>query len=567
MGMEKRLEVKVRKIVGQANPEEGKWSDVLTFEPEEKELEKRRGRLFAVLDLTGGARLDLSGFGKKTLGTLREAYYASEESSPLQALEEAVHKAQHRLVDLAFGPEGAASDGALNYNFATAVLWGTVLYVAKLGASGIYLRRPAERDNRHAQRGVVMEELGETRNSKIFSASGMVRDGDAVVLGSSDFSHTFSVGELSGALENLESLVSNLGRPPGISSLVLRLELESMPGEEEELKIASVIEKESGLKIFLKKFFSFLPPKALLLIPVALFLAATAWTINKRRTDFRAAETARLVSQAEQTMADARQYVDLNNSRARELLLEAKNDFAEVKDFGGEGLPADRQVLGLSKKIEEIDTLLDKVNNVKRVTPQEVESAEVSFNPLSKLASPPKVEGAVDTGTYFGNIYSLVPSENQILKAAVVAPPASLREALRAGGGDYAEPRYWVTTENPPLADAVSMAIDGFIYVLKSDGQVLKFEKGELVLDFGLKEIDQPLFDPRTIFTTIESEHLYILDVGNQRLVVTDKNGFYQSQYVFEDDQNLTHPTGLFVDEAGGAIYLLDGTKTFRVEM
>ncbi len=152
--MEKRLEVEVKKIVGQANPKEGKWSDVLTFEPEEKELEKRRGRLFAVLDLTGSARLDLSGFGKETLGTLREAYYASEESSPLQALEEAVHKAQHRLVDLAFGPEGVVSDSALDYNFAAAVLWGTVLYVAKLGTSALYLRR-----------GEKIEELGETKDA------------------------------------------------------------------------------------------------------------------------------------------------------------------------------------------------------------------------------------------------------------------------------------------------------------------------------------------------------------------------------------------------------------------
>ncbi len=532
--MEKRLSVSIKKIVGQPNPKEGKWSDVLVFEPEDGEAKASRGQLFAVLDLTGGSALNLAQFGKLTLETLRDEYYASEEHSPLQALEEAIHKAQHRLVELVFGPGGAVPDNALNYNFAAAVLWGTVLYPAKFGASGIYLYR-----------GRVAEELGKAEDERVFSASGMVCDGDVVVLGSSDFRRTFSVGELPEAVDNLESLVSNLGNPPGISGLVLRFGLESVPGEEEELKIAPVVERESKLKKFLKKF-SFLRPKALLLIPMLLFLAATTFTINKRQADFREAEAEQLVSQAEQTLADAQQYIDLNNSRARELLLEAKDDFETAGGVGGE-------VLGLSEKIEEIDALLDQVNKVKRVKPEIVEGAAVNFDPLSELESPPETGGSVvDTGTYLGNVYFLVPSENQILKSVPTDE-------------GYPTAKYWVTEENPPLEDAVAMAIDGFIYVLKSDGSALKFEKGELVTDFRLKDLDLPLADPRAIFTTIDSEHLYILDVGNRRIVVTDKNGLYQSQYIYEEGP--VDPTDLFVDEAAGAIYLLDGTRFFRIGM
>jgi len=534
--MEKRLEVKVKKIVGQPNPKEGKWSDVLSFEPENEKLKKGRGHLFAVLDLTGAAALDLSQFGKLTLETLRDAYYASEEPSPLQALEEAIHKAQHQLVELVFGPGGAVPDSALNYNFSAAVLWGTVLYLAKFGASGIYLYR-----------GDVIEELGESGNGKVFSASGMVHNGDIAVLGSRDFRRTFSVDELPKAIDNLESLVNNLGNPPGISGLVLRFGLESVPGEEEEVVIAPVVEKESGLKKFLKRF-SFLHSKALLLIPVFLFLAATGFTINKRRADFRKVETERLVSQAEQTLADARQYVDLNNSRARELFLKAKEDFEAAVPLSGMG----SEVLGLSGKIEEIDALLDQVNNVHRVTPQVVTDAEISFDPLLELDSPPEVgEAIVDVGTYFSNVYFLNPSENQILKSVPV-------------GDEYSMAKYWVTTENPPLADAVAMAIDGNIYVLKADGTALKFEKGARVSDFRLKDLDLPLADPRAIFTTVDSEHLYILDAGNQRVVVTNKNGFYESQYVYE---GLANPTDLFVDEAKEAIYLLGEVEVYKIGM
>ena len=554
--MEKRLSVSIKKIVGQPNPKEGKWSGVLVFEPEDERLERQRGQLFAVLDLTGSGSFNLGQFGKLTLETLREAYYASEEPSPLQALEEAIHKAQHQLVELVFGPGGAVPDSALNYNFSAAALWGTVLYLAKLGASGLYLYRQN-----------VIEELGETKDGKVFSASGMVRDGDAAILGSSDFRRTFSVGELPEALGSLDSLVENLGRPSGISALVLGIDLRSVPGEEEELRIAPVVGKPS----FFAKLQALLPrrqkvpevyiereegelrlqkkrkiPKVLVFATLLIFLAASAFTIRKRQRDFRAAEAEKLLSSAEQTLSDALAYVDLNNSRARELFLKAREDFEAAKDFGGE-------VLGLSEKIEEINTLLDQVNKVKRVELEVVEEATVSFDPLSELDSPPEVgDSVVDAGTYFGNVYFLVPSENQILKSV----PA---------GDEYSTAKYWVTEENPPLADAVAMAIDGFIYVLKSDGNVLKFEKGELVTDFRLKELDRPLSDPRAIFATVDSEHLYILDAGNQRIVVTDKNGLYQSQYIYEE--GLVDPKDLFVDEAGGAIYLLDEAKIYRIEI
>ena len=531
--MEKRLSVSIKKIVGQPNPKEGKWSNVLVFEPEDEKLERRRGQLFAVLDLTGSAALDLSQFGKLTFETLREVYYSSEEPSPLQALEEAIHKAQHRLVGLVFGPKGAVPDSALNYNFAAAVLWGTVLYLAKFGASGIYLYR-----------GAVIEELGETKDGKVFSASGMVRDKDVVVLGSSDFRRTFSVGELPEVLNNLDSLVEDLGRPPGVSGLVLRLDLDLVPGKEEEVMIAPVAEK---LSLFAK----LRATKVLIFATLLIFLAASVFTIRKRQGDFKAAEAAKLLSSAEQTLSDAKQYVDLNDSRARELFLKARKDFEAAEGVGGE-------VLGLSEKMKEIDVFLDRVNKVKRVKPEIVEETTISFDPLSELDSPPETDdSAIDAGTYFGNVYFLVPSENQILKS------------VPAGDG-YSTPKYWVTTENPPLpdrqaglTDAVAMAIDGSIYVLKAGGGVLKFEKGELVSDFGLRDLDKPLSDPRAIFTTIDSERLYILDAGNKRVVVTDKNGLYQSQYVY--GEGLTDPTDLFVDEAAGIIYLLDGTKIYRI--
>jgi len=646
--MEKRLEVKIKKIVGQPNPKEGKWSDVLSFEPEDKEQLRTRGRLFAVLDLSGSSALDLARFGSKTLEALRDAYYASEEPSPLQALEEAIHKAQHRLVELVFGPEGAVPDSALNYNFAAAALWGAVLYLAKFGTSGLYLYRQG-----------IVRELGRARDEKVFSASGMVRDGDVVILGSSDFARTFSVGELPQSLDKLESLVADLGNPPGVSSLVLRLELESVPGEEERLVIAPVVRRRFRLGRLLSRIFDriktlfpirrkapeiyvkreeekpFRPrqrrvPKITLLILALLFLLASVFTIRKRQATFKASEAAKLISQADQTISDARQYIDLNNLRARELLLQARSELESVRQWQVESEVVE-------EKLEEISLLLDKVNKVTRLGELEIfydlkiqnpKASPTSLvgdggslfvtDPASQIvyqissarggSGGPEVENAAgqkilgarvvrifgdqlfileargvskldlrnldlsedlisgdfkpedirDVGTYFGNVYFLVPDKNQILKAVPVE------------GGEYSLATDWIESE-VDISNAVSMAIDGFIYVLKSDGSVLKFEKGKLVPDFGLKEFDRSLSDPRAIFTTTDSGYLYLLDAGNKRIVITDKDGLYQSQYLYAPHQDsgagFSDPQDLFVDEGSKTIYLLDGTKIFRIGM
>jgi len=639
--MEKRLSVAVKKIVGQPNPKEGKWSGCLVFEPEAEA--RGRGRLFAVLDLSGSPSLDLARLGKEALEELRKEYYASSQPTPLAALGEALHKAQHRLVKLIYGPEGAVPDGTLNYNFVAAALWGSVLCLSKLGTAAIYLRRGGE-----------LKELGVAHDSRIFTASGMVHPGDLVILGSAEFRHTFPPEELEKSAENLEALVSDLGKPPGISVLLLRVGLESVPGKEEVVEIAPAARRKPHLKKLvlsvLARIRSLIPskggepevyverefegessrrkrktPKALFFVIALLFLLASAFTIKRRQELFRASEAARLIAEAEQAVADARQYVDLNNSRARELLQQAERDLRAVEELGL-GSDVTRQ------KLSEITTLLDKVNRVKRLKDLEIfydlkiqnpESSPTSLvgdgkslfvtDPSSqivyrlsaaKAGGGPEVENAAgqkvsgarvvrifgdqlfilgaegvsrldlrnlelsknlvgggfapedvkDVGTYFGNVYLLVPGKNQILKAVPVE------------GGEYSLATDWVASE-VDISDAVAMAIDGFIYVLRSDGNVLKFEKGKLLPDFGLRDLDRPLSDPRAIFTTTDSEHLYLLDAGNKRIVITDKDGLYQSQYLYEGDQAFNDPKDLFVDEAAKTIYLLDGTKIFRIGM
>lgn len=530
--MEDILTVAVKKIVGQPNPKGGKWSNVLDFEPSEPRLRKTRGRLFAVLDLTGSSKRDLSGFGQETLAVLRHRYYEADEDSPFKSLEAAVKEAQHRLVELVFGPGAVVSDGALNYNLAVCSLWGKVLYIAKLGSASIYLYRHG-----------VLKELGREAAAEIFLASGVVEPQDSLILGTSEFRNSFSPSDFPRSDDDLEAQIRGLGSPPGVSVLILTFSLESVPGEAETVRIEPV-PKSPQRFLSLSRLRRFLKPLGLVFFLLS-FLTASFWTVRKRQAEVRTAEAARSLAVAEEQVSDARSYVDLNNLRARELLLLARKSLSEVPRTGGE-------VLGVVLKMAEIDSLLDQVNKVRRVKLEKIENPSLDFNPLAELISPPEADATVvDVGTYLANVYFLVPSKNQILRYVPVEE------------GEYALPQEWVK-EEADLSDAISLALDGFIYVLKADGQILKFEKGELWSDFAITGLDQPFNQPRAIFTTVESEHLYVLDGDRRRVVVFDKNGLYQSQYLYEDVVDLKD---FLVDEVPGFIYLTDGISLYRVEI
>ncbi len=84
------------------------------------------------------------------------------------------------------------------------------------------------------------------------------------------------------------------------------------------------------------------------------------------------------------------------------------------------------------------------------------------------------------------------------------------------------------------FSKAVSLAIDGAVYVLSSDGNITKTyadEKNEFIID-GLTDA---LNEPTKILADKNQDtgRLYILDPKNNRVVVLSKSGKYQSQYIF----------------------------------
>ena len=104
---------------------------------------------------------------------------------------------------------------------------------------------------------------------------------------------------------------------------------------------------------------------------------------------------------------------------------------------------------------------------------------------------------------------------------------------------------------------------DSSIWVLKRNGEILKFTQGSPDF-FSLSGLDKPVRDPKSFYVSDTTDDLYLLDSGNNRLLVMDKKGVYKAQYQSDKFGSLSD---LVVDEKRKKAYLLDGSKIYVMEL
>ncbi len=182
---------------------------------------------------------------------------------------------------------------------------------------------------------------------------------------------------------------------------------------------------------------------------------------------------------------------------------------------------------------------LTKDNGIAFYSPDSgiITAKEISTEEGSKMA---------DIFVYSQKLYAIDTNANQIYRHN----PTQL-------GYDKGTP--WLKSD-VDLSNAVSLAIDGDLFLLKSDGEILKFTSG-YQQDFSISGLDPELDNPTEIWTYNNLKYLYILEPTNKRVVVLDKNGQMVQQYTSDAWQN---PTGMVVDEEDKVIYVLDNNKIHR---
>jgi hypothetical protein len=159
-------------------------------------------------------------------------------------------------------------------------------------------------------------------------------------------------------------------------------------------------------------------------------------------------------------------------------------------------------------------------------------------------------EKIVDFSAYGGNLYLLDQGNLDLYRYPVIE-------------GGFGAKQSWFKGEKGSLDQAVSMAIDGSVWVLKADGEILKFTHG-FNDPFGIAGLDKDFSSPQMIYTDPDQESLYVLDRNNQRLVVLGKDGEYRSQYLWPDQKEIDK---IVVSEAVGKAWLLEGSRLYQIDL
>ena len=541
-----KLQLQLAKIVGSSTVKE--WSQIHTFLPEEKEKLTSRGQLLAVISLTGlGKGVETTVAGREVIARLHEEYYGQLEGRPFVQLKKAASRIKTEV-----GEEAEVE-------IVAAALVGEILFLAISGNGQIFLRRQGE----------ISLLLSGTKE-KIVTASGPLQDGDLLLLGSKSFFRLVSQETIQAALatESVEEAAEIL-RP-------------TVHGQEESGAAAALIIKSASWRTSRRKERKviFRPAKrskktlsTVALILLFLLMVSLVLGIKQRRHLAREGQEKEAIQKEIQAppvfrehQVEPRLFFDLELIKAEAkasdfafsggqlIILDQTKaavyslDLAKKKSAiiaGGEAIKTGSQIAVFGAKIfvlTEEGIVQTSLENKKQelVIKQEGEWGEV-----------------VDLRAFAGNLYLLDKD----------ARPPDWRSQVwkySAIEGGFGPRQAWLKSEGKSdFSQAVSMAINGAIWILKADGTIEKYIRG-LRDNFGVIGLDKPFSSPTALYTDDDQEHLFILDQGNARVVVLKKSGEYEASYLSE---KIKETTGLVAWEKEKKIFLLGRSKIYEIEM
>ena len=173
-----------------------------------------------------------------------------------------------------------------------------------------------------------------------------------------------------------------------------------------------------------------------------------------------------------------------------------------------------------------------------------------SFSNASEKLSDSNTE-IKDIGSYSNFIYTLNPSSNQIYK-------------FKKTQTGFDDGNTWLDDKNINIENAISLTIDGSIYVLRSDSTIDKYRTGNKQ-KFSVEIPSTPISDTSTIYTKPEMNYLYITDKQNKRIILFNKSdGKLVRQFVSDKFSNLQN---VIVDQKEETIYALSGNNIFEIEI
>jgi len=224
--------------------------------------------------------------------------------------------------------------------------------------------------------------------------------------------------------------------------------------------------------------------------------------------------------------------LDANKEKVYLLDTEKKSNVVyELKQSGGKLMTAfaGKIVVFTEKGIAEVDT----------------KNKSVSI----KINKDEEWKEVVGLASFNGNLYLLDKGASDIWR-------------YLASGEGYGTRKSWFVGSPPDFSGAISMTIDGAVWVLEKD-KISKFNLSQPE-SFSLTKMPESFDNPTKIYTSIDDQNLYVLDKGRGKIYEIAKNGEYKASYVWE---GIKEASDLVAVESAKKIFLLSGTKIYEIGM
>ncbi len=161
------------------------------------------------------------------------------------------------------------------------------------------------------------------------------------------------------------------------------------------------------------------------------------------------------------------------------------------------------------------------------------------------IQNPPENIGGL--GMYGGRLYLSDKTSGQIWRYSKI-------------GDEFSSPQEWLNNKTD-LSLATDIFIDGNIYVLKSDGTVDKYLKGEKEV-FALEAVDEPVTQASKLI--VGENAIYVLELSSKRLIKFDLKGKLVNQYKFSQPEAITDIT---VSDADNQAFILSGQEVYQAKL
>jgi len=181
----------------------------------------------------------------------------------------------------------------------------------------------------------------------------------------------------------------------------------------------------------------------------------------------------------------------------------------------------------------------------------------VNFNTIDSklsllaLVTEHQTDEIIDLQIYNSRLYILMSSINKINRYQKIMD-------------GFGKEQSWTENEDVDVSKGISLTIDGAIYVLQKDGQIIKLYEGRKA-NFNLSNIRPKLSLEKAgkIFTNDELDNLYVLDEDTQRIIVLSKTGELIQQFTSDSFDELKD---FAVSDREDKIWILNGSKIFEIE-